>query len=148
MDIVLASYHASPSEETYYRAVFRAMEDPRVDVLAHHAWSGGMQFSPVREHEEHLVEILRNNNKAIEINSKHCLPTWDFLAMCRDAGVRYTIGSDAHKVADVGSVLWANNTARHIFKDQGLFLPEMRQAADGRRDSPAGRQNCADQERP
>ena len=44
MDIVLASYHAAPSEETYYRAVFRAMEDPRVDVLAHHAWSAGMQF--------------------------------------------------------------------------------------------------------
>jgi putative hydrolase len=123
LDIVLASYHAAPSEEAYYRAVFRAMEDPRVDVLAHHAWSAGMVFGPVREHEEHLVELLRANGKAIEINSKHCLPTWDFLAMCRDAGVKYTIGSDAHKVADVGSVAWANNTARHIFKDLGLFLP-------------------------
>ncbi len=123
MDIVLASYHAAPSEEAYYRAVFRAMEDPRVDVLAHHAWSAGMRFGFVREHEEHLVELLRDNGKAIEINSKHCLPSWDFLAMCRDAGVKYTIGSDAHRVADVGSVAWANNTARHIFKDQGLFMP-------------------------
>ncbi|HUL62374.1 MAG TPA: PHP domain-containing protein, partial [Methanocella sp.] len=99
MDIVLASCHAAPSEEAYYRAVCRAMEDPRVDVLAHHAWSAGLQFGPIRDHEERLVEILRDNGKAIEINSKHCLPAWDFLAMCRDAGVRYTIGSDAHKVA-------------------------------------------------
>lgn len=123
LDIVLASYHAAPSEEAYYRAVFRAMEDPRVDVLAHHAWSAGTQFGFIREHEEHLVELLRDNGKAIEINSKHCLPTWDFLVMCRDAGVKYTIGSDAHRVTDVGSVAWANNTARHIFKDEGLFLP-------------------------
>jgi histidinol phosphatase-like PHP family hydrolase len=123
LDIVLASCHAAPSEEAYYRAVFRAMEDPKVDVLAHHAWSAGMRFGPILEHEERLVEIMRDNGKAIEINSKHCLPSWDFLAMCRDAGVKYTIGSDAHKVADIGSVAWANNTARHIFKDRGLFVP-------------------------
>jgi histidinol phosphatase-like PHP family hydrolase len=92
-------------------------------VLAHHAWSAGLQFGPVREHEERLIEILRDNGKSIEINSKHCVPTWDFLMMCRDAGVRYTIGSDAHKVADVGSVRWANNTARHIFQEKGLFIP-------------------------
>ncbi|HUL62961.1 MAG TPA: PHP domain-containing protein [Methanocella sp.] len=123
LDLVLASYHAAPSEEAYYRAVFRAMEDPRVDVLAHHAWSAGARFSPVREHEERLVALLRDHGKAIEINSKHCLPSWDFLAMCRDAGVKYTIGSDAHRLPDVGSVAWASNAARHIFKDQGLFLP-------------------------
>jgi histidinol phosphatase-like PHP family hydrolase len=82
-----------------------------------------MRFGPVREHEERLVALLRDNGKSIEINSKHCLPSWDFLAMCRDAGVGYTIGSDAHKVADVGSVLWANNTARHIFQNRGLFIP-------------------------
>ena len=123
LDIVLASCHAAPSEEAYYRAVLRAMEDPKVDVLAHHAWSAGMRFGPIREHEERLVEILRDHGKAVEINSKHCLPSWDFLAACRDAGVKYTIGSDAHKVADVGSVAWANNAARHIFKDKGLFLP-------------------------
>ena len=123
MDIVLASYHAAPSEEAYYRAVFHAMEDPRVDVLAHHAWSAGLRFGFVQEYEEHLVRVLRDNGKAIEINAKHCLPSWDFLAMCRDAGVRYTIGSDAHRVSDVGSVAWASNTARHIFKNEGLFLP-------------------------
>ena len=123
LDLVLASYHAAPTEEAYYRAVFRAMEDPRVDVLAHHAWTAGARFGPVREHEERLVETLRDNGKAIEINAKHCLPSWDFLAMCRDHGVKYTIGSDAHRVADVGSVAWAANAARHIFDDRGLFLP-------------------------
>jgi histidinol phosphatase-like PHP family hydrolase len=123
IDLVLASCHASPSEEAYYRAVLKAMEDPRVDVLAHHAWSAGLQFGPIREHEDRLVELLHDNGKAIEINSKHCLPSWDFLAKCRDAGVKYTIGSDAHRAADVGSVAWANNTARHIFKNGGLFAP-------------------------
>lgn len=123
LDIVLASCHAAPSEEAYYRAVFRAMEDPRVDVLAHHAWSAASQFGFIPEHERRLAEILRDNGKAIEINSRHCLPSWDFLAMCRDAGVKYTIGSDAHKASDVGSVAWASNTARHIFKDRGPYVP-------------------------
>lgn len=123
MDIVLASYHGAPSEEQYYHAVFKALEDPKVDVLAHHAWSAGMRFATIREHEDTLVDVMRKNDIAIEINSKHCLPSWDFLVKCRDAGLKYTIGSDAHKVADVGSVAWANNTARHIFKNEGLYLP-------------------------
>lgn len=122
MDIVLASYHGAKSWELYYNAVLKAVQDEKVDVLAHHAWSAGVQFSPIQEYEDRLVEALRDNGVAIEINSKHCLPSWDFLAKCRDAGVKYTIGSDAHKVADVGSVAWANNTARHIFKNQGLFM--------------------------
>ncbi|MCD1293724.1 metal-dependent phosphoesterase [Methanocella sp. CWC-04] len=123
MDIVLASYHGAPSEEVYYKAVLKALEDEKVDVLAHHAWSMGMRFGPILEYEDMLVEVLRDNDVAIEINSKHTLPSWDFLVKCRDAGIKYTIGSDAHKVVDVGSVSWANNTARHIFKNKGLFIP-------------------------
>ena len=123
IDIVLASFHGASSWELYYTAVMRAMADEKVDVLAHHAWSAGAQFAPIQEYEDLLVEVLRDNGVAIEINSKHCVPSWDFLAKCRDAGVKYTIGSDAHKVADVGSVAWATNTARHIFNNQGLFIP-------------------------
>lgn len=123
MDIVLASYHGAPSEEAYYRAVFKAVKDPKVDVLAHHAWIAGMRFGPVEEHEDKLVRLLKENDVAIEINAKHALPSWDFLQKCKDAGVRYTIGSDAHKAADVGSVAWAVNTARHIFSANDLWLP-------------------------
>lgn len=122
LDIVLASFHGAPSEEVYYRAVFRAVTDPKVDVLAHHAWIAGY-FAPIAQYDDELVELMAANEVAIELNSKHALPSWDFLQKCKDAGVKYTIGSDAHKVADVGSVAWARNTARHIFKDQGLFLP-------------------------
>lgn len=123
MDLVLASFHGAPTWELYYSAVLRAVRDEKVDVLAHHAWSAGKEFIPIQEYEDQLVGLLRDHDVAIEINSKHCLPSWDFLAKCRDAGVKYTIGSDAHKVADVGSVAWANNTARHIYGKTGLFIP-------------------------
>lgn len=122
LDIVLASFHGAPSEEVYYRAVLRAVTDPKVDVLAHHAWIAG-HFSPITSYDDELVGLMAKHGVAIEINSKHALPSWDFLQKCRDAGVKYTIGSDAHKAVDVGAVAWAKNTARHIFKDQGLFLP-------------------------
>lgn len=123
MDLVLASFHGAPSWEAYYNAAMRAVLDEKVDVLAHHAWSAGTPFTPIQEYEERLIELLRDNGVAIEINSKHCLPSWDFLVKCRDAGVKYTIGSDAHNAADVGSVAWAANTARHIYGRDGLFIP-------------------------
>lgn len=122
LDIVLASYHGAPSEEAYYRAVLRAVTDPKVDVLAHHAWTAG-GFVPIARHDDTLVELMAAHEVAIEINSKHALPSWDFLQKCRDKGVKYTIGSDAHKAADVGSVAWAKNTARHIFGSDGIFIP-------------------------
>lgn len=122
LDIVLASFHGAPSEEVYYRAVLRAVTDPKVDVLAHHAWMAGL-FAPIAQYDDELVELMATHDVAIELNSKHALPSWDFLQKCKDRGVKYTIGSDAHKVADVGSVAWARNTARHIFKDEGLFMP-------------------------
>jgi len=122
LDIVLASYHGAPSEEAYYRAVMRAVTDPRVDVLAHHAWIAG-RFGPIARYDDVLVELMATHEVAIEINSKHALPSWDFLQKCKEAGIKYTIGSDAHKAADVGSVAWAKNTARHIYCDEGLFLP-------------------------
>ena len=123
MDIVLASYHAAPSEEAYYRAVFRAMEDPRVDVLAHHAWSAGMRFGSSGSTRSVWSESC--GQRQSHRDQRQALPPDVGLpGHVPGCGVRYTIGSDAHKVADVGSVAWANNTARHIFKDQGLFVPE------------------------
>ncbi|WP_174591002.1 PHP domain-containing protein [Methanocella conradii] len=122
LDIVLASYHGASSVEAYYQAVLRAVTDPKVDVLAHHAWVIG-GFEQAGEYDDVLIERMAAHGVAIEINSKHTLPSWDFLIKCRDAGVKYTIGSDAHKAADVGSVAWAKNTARHIYGDKGLFLP-------------------------
>jgi histidinol phosphatase-like PHP family hydrolase len=122
LDIVLASFHGAPSEEVYYRAVMRAVTDPKVDVLAHHAWIPG-GFSSIPKYDDELAELMATHGVAIEINSKHALPSWEFLQKCKDAGVKYTIGSDAHKAADVGSVAWANNMARHIYGNTGLFLP-------------------------
>ncbi len=122
LDIVLASFHGAPSVEVYYQAVMRAVADPRVDVLAHHAWITD-RFVPVEKYDDMLVELMAAHDVAIEINSKHALPSWDFLKKCKDKGVKYTIGSDAHKAADVGTVAWARNTARHIYGNEGLFLP-------------------------
>jgi histidinol phosphatase-like PHP family hydrolase len=122
LDIVLASFHGAPSEEVYYRAVLRAVTDPKVDVLAHHAWIAA-RFGPITKYDDMLIELMATHGVAIEINSKHALPSWDFLQKCKVRGVKYTIGSDAHKAADVGSVAWANNTARHIFGNEGLYLP-------------------------
>ena len=122
LDVVLASFHGAPSAEVYYNAVMRAVADPKIDALAHHAWIMD-RFIPIEKYDDMLVELMAVHGVAIEINSKHALPSWDFLLKCKNKGVKYTIGSDAHKAADVGSVAWAKNTARYIYGNEGLFLP-------------------------
>jgi histidinol phosphatase-like PHP family hydrolase len=120
MDIVLASYHGAPTEESYYRAVLMALEDPKVDVLAHYGWSAEIRFAPIARCEDELVEDLKKNDVAIEINSKHELPSPDFLMKCRDSGVKYTIGSDAHKATDVGSVAWSESVAKAVYRSREM----------------------------
>lgn len=124
LDLVLASFHGAMNEEVYYRAVLKAVTDSKVDVLAHHAWIAA-PTGPVADYDDRLIELMKKHDVAIELNSKHALPSWEFLQKCKEAGVKYTIGSDAHKAADVGSVAWARNTARLIYgrDDQGLYLP-------------------------
>lgn len=122
MDIVLASFHGRPAEEAYYRAVFKAVADPRVDVLAHHAWISGRTSATAR-YDAGLAGILASSGVAVEVNAGHALPSWDFLQLCRARGVRHTIGSDAHRAADVGSVAWARNTARLVFGGEKPFVP-------------------------
>lgn len=116
-DIILASIHKATSVEDYFTRLKLALAKSRIDVLAHH----GLYLShidPKLKLNEELVKILKEKNVAVEINSFHRLPDPDFLAMCAQAGVKYTLGSDAHSLERVGDVIWAEKTAKKIFKGE------------------------------
>jgi histidinol phosphatase-like PHP family hydrolase len=116
-DIILASIHTAASEEDYFTRLKLALTKSRIDVLAHH----GLYLPRIDPQcNEELVKILKERNVAVEINSFHRLPEIDFLMMCAQAGVKYTIGSDAHSLERVGDVTWAEKISEKVFEGEKL----------------------------
>lgn len=80
------------------------LEKSPINVLAH---PGGMYSSryggfPVKYFRE-LMKLSKDNNKAIELNSRYIKNVYDFLSICGEINPLISIGSDAHKVEDIGS---------------------------------------------
>ncbi len=90
-------------DEEFFLAV-KSLVESGIDILAHpfriYSWDGAGE-KPVRLFEP-IVELLKKNNVAAEINFHHNRPDPVFTRMCIDAGVRIALGSDAHNLYEVG----------------------------------------------
>ena len=85
-----------------------------------HAW-----WTP--EREDRYVDALVQSGVAMEISNRYRLPHDRLLVKAREAGVRFTLGSDGHTEAQVGRLDWAVETARRVgVTDADLFVPERR----------------------
>jgi histidinol phosphatase-like PHP family hydrolase len=85
-----------------------------------HAW-----WTP--EREDRYVDALLQSGVAMEISNRYRLPHDRLLVKARQAGVRFTLGSDGHTEAQVGKLGWAVETARRVgVTDADLFVPERR----------------------
>jgi histidinol phosphatase-like PHP family hydrolase len=82
------------------------------------------------EREDRWVEALAQSGVAMEISNRYRLPHDRLLAKARQAGVRFTLGSDGHTEAQVGRLEWAAETARRVgITDAHLWIPERRRRA-------------------
>jgi histidinol phosphatase-like PHP family hydrolase len=85
-----------------------------------HAW-----WTEARE--DRYVDALRESGVALEISNRYRLPHERLLRKARDAGVRFSLGSDGHSERQVAALDWAADTARRIgITDADLFVPERR----------------------
>lgn len=79
------------------------------------------------EREDRYVEALTASGVALEISNRYRLPHDRLLRRAKDAGVRFTLGSDGHTRAQVARLDWAVETARRVgVTDAELFVPERR----------------------
>jgi len=79
--------------------------------------------------EERWVAALAETGVALEISNRYRLPHDRLLLRARDAGVRFSLGSDGHGVEQVARLEWAAETARRVgVTDADLFVPERRRA--------------------
>ncbi len=121
-DIVIASVHEYVTEYEYYRRVLACIEKNEIDVIGH-PFSKMFGFNEnVRELDEILLDKVEERGIAIEINSAHKTPPEEFLELCRDRKVLYSIGSDAHHSSRVGDVSWCIKIAKSYLKNSKFVL--------------------------
>jgi histidinol phosphatase-like PHP family hydrolase len=85
-----------------------------------HAWW-------TEEREDRYVEALRESGVALEISNRYKLPHDRLLVKAREAGVRFSLGSDGHSERQVVALDWATETARRVgVTERDLFIPERR----------------------
>ncbi len=79
------------------------------------------------EREERYVEALAGSGVALEVSNRYRLPHDRLLRRAREAGVRFSLGSDGHTEAQVARLDWATETARRVgITDAEMFVPERR----------------------
>lgn len=79
------------------------------------------------EREDRYVEALAESGVALEISNRYRLPHDRLLRKAKQAGVRFSLGSDGHGREQVARLEWAAETARRVGITGGeLFVPERR----------------------
>jgi len=136
LDLVLIGMHnlgssVSNLEELareYLTTVVKVVERKEVDILAH-PFQFQRYLLPYLPQDEiiEFVKLAAEREVAVELNSKYRVPDEDFLRACLREGVKLSVGTDAHTVAEVGRVDWPMATLRRIGAKQedmvlGRFL--------------------------
>lgn len=79
------------------------------------------------EREDRFVGAAAESGVAIEISNRYGLPHDRLLRKARDAGARFSLGSDGHHEHQIGRLEWAVATARRVgITEADLFVPERR----------------------
>lgn len=99
----------------YLITIVNIMKRNQVDILAH-PFQFQRYLLPYLPQDEiiEFVKLAAESEVAVELNSKYRVPDEDFLRSCLREGVKLSIGTDAHTVAEVGRVDWPMATLRRI----------------------------------
>jgi histidinol phosphatase-like PHP family hydrolase len=83
-----------------------------------HAW-----WTP--EREDRLIEATARSGVAIEISNRYRLPHARFLHKAREAGAKFSLGSDGHHRHQIAQLQWAVDAAVAAgIGDADLFIPD------------------------
>ncbi|MBW3630522.1 MAG: hypothetical protein KY464_14655 [Gemmatimonadetes bacterium] len=111
------------------------VRDMPVDIIAHSTFmpAAFLTTDPdpdvwwTEEREDRYVEALASSTVALEISNRYRLPHDRVLRKAKQAGVRFSLGSDGHTREQVAQLGWAVETATRIgITDADLFVPEQR----------------------
>lgn len=99
---IIASFHTKyHTKENWLNDLLKAIRNENVNVIGHLAPEP--EFSLNFEEIKKLGEEISSNNKILEINAKYMRPPLELLKIFKDLDVKFHLGSDAHKINDIGN---------------------------------------------
>lgn len=122
-DLVMASVHRFPGEtgaihgktngysageavDIEYRLSCAVVKNPAVDILGHPFGMSLKRFNTVPPDRlvRDLIAQAALHGVAFEINAHYHPEPWQWLTWCTDAGATISLGSNAHRPSEVGSI--------------------------------------------
>ena len=98
---LIASFHTAYHDKgVWLNALTRAIENPSVDVIGHIAPE--VTFRIEEGEVDDLAALIVENKKIVEINAKYRRPPGRWIELFRNKGVKFHLGSDAHRLEDIG----------------------------------------------
>jgi histidinol phosphatase-like PHP family hydrolase len=99
---LIASFHSKyNNKREWLSALKSAICLPYVKVIGHLAPEESFDLTDGELVE--LSQLLRTNSKTVEINAKYKRPPMKWLRIFKDNKVNFHLGSDAHKLSEVGN---------------------------------------------
>ena len=117
-DVVIASIHTGrgQSTEQLTRRALAAIENPRVDVLAHPSGRIVGRRDPLPLDWPRVFAAAARSGTLLEINGSPRLDLSDTLARAAAAaGARLTVASDAHRTEELGQLAYGVSVARRAW---------------------------------
>ncbi|HKR57877.1 MAG TPA: PHP domain-containing protein [Candidatus Nitrosopolaris sp.] len=98
---LIASFHTAYHDKgVWLNALTRTIENPSVDVIGHIAPE--VTFRIEEGEIDDLASLIVKNKKIVEINAKYHRPPSRWIVLFRNKGVKFHLGSDAHRLEDIG----------------------------------------------
>lgn len=100
-DIIIGSFHTWGNIIKWEKSLLSVIRSGMVDVIGHPlAYIGKIPWNTA----EKVATTAADRDVALELNSQYPFPDIEFLEICREYGVKFSIGSDAHHLYTVGNV--------------------------------------------
>lgn len=126
LDFVIASIHSrfGMGRDEMTARICRAMENPRLTILGHLTGRLLLAREAYELDQDRVFEEAGKRGVAIEINAdpNRLDLDWRVLPAARRAGVRISLGADAHNVAGIGNMEYGVGIARKGWLTKGEVL--------------------------
>ncbi len=101
--------------QEYLARAIRAVERHEIAVFCHPFYFDVDLLQNLTSEEiEGFLRLAADNNVAMELNNKYKVPNDNFLRLCLREGVKLSLGSDAHRLSEVGNISWSLSALKRV----------------------------------
>jgi histidinol phosphatase-like PHP family hydrolase len=119
---LIASFHTLYNDKNiWWNALTNAIRNPNVDVIGHIAPEPTFRMK-LREVKD-LASLIVKNKKIIEINAKYHRPPPQWIVVFKQLGVKFHLGSDAHRLEEIGHFGNISDLISLVLNDDPGWMP-------------------------